>query len=475
MSVLIEPPLTLSAEQLVNIAIERLQADYPDWRPNVASPEYRMMLAFAAIAAEVAALSLDVPEEIIRFVGEVVYRTAIGEAVKATVNSRWTLTASPPAIPAGTVVYVTPEGGSPIGFETKEELKLTSPATEGNVELVAVLPGSEANGCTTASTVVTDEPLAAVVKIVLLETSSGGAEGETFEAYTKRITELARLITPRPILPEDFANYARLQVPDEVISRSTALDEYNPEEVLTFTGTTVSGSNVITEVSNFTGLVPGVGLVGSGIPTPTGSAVTWWSGAATGKVGPACTIVAVNEGAKTIELTEKATANHSKETIKTVGAGNQERCVTVSAVDNGASPSPTVMSDAAKLLEEAREISFKSFVIEPTFNPMEVKCEGISAEGYENAAVESSLKAAIETFLAGEHWGVPQTGDGGTWINRTVLRFQELVTTVNNVPGFDHYTTLEMGLVGGSKGTADINLNGPIPLPLLSHLAVGVT
>src|ERR1700689_477713 len=112
MSILIEPPIAPSPETLVNLAIERMQTVYPNWKPNPASAEYRMMLAYAAIASEVGILAIDVPEEIIRFVGEVIYRVSPRAATRATVITKW-MSNSLASIPAGTVVYLTPEGGSP--------------------------------------------------------------------------------------------------------------------------------------------------------------------------------------------------------------------------------------------------------------------------------------------------------------------------------------------------------------------------
>jgi hypothetical protein len=50
---------------------------------------------------------------------------------------------------------------------------------------------------------------------------------------------------------------------------------------------------------------------------------------------------------------------------------------------------------------------------------------------------------------------------------RTV-RFQDIVTTLNNVQGFDYYTSLTI-----NGGTADVSLAGPGALPSASSTASG--
>lgn len=452
MTIVQEPPITPTPEQLVNNAIELLQAIYPNWKPNPASPEYRMLLAFAAIASETGVLAVDVPEEIISFVGAVVYRTQVRQATRATVKSLWTANnTNGETIEAGTEVFITMPGGTPVAFEVKEETVIPVGKTEAAIELVAINPGEEGNGLTAAANVVTSEPLTWVSTIVLTSESGGGKEEESFEEYLKRILELAALITPRPILGKDFANYVRLLTPSGEIARAVGLDEYNPETKNTFTGTTTEKSNELKEISSFTGLTEGSVLVGAGIPTNT-------------------VIVSVNEGAKTAIMSSAATATHSKESIEAVGSFKNERCVTVgTATKEGLEISAGTKTEAEELLKAAREASFKSFVIHATYTEIEIKYKGVGQKGFKAAVVEANVRQALENLITPAKWGTPPNGDQTQWLNARVLRYQDVITALNNTLGFDHYTELKV-----NGGEADINLAGVAPLTKIKGITGSV-
>lgn len=236
MSNIIEAPITPNGEALVQLAIERLRETYPNWNPNPASPEYRMFLAFAEIVAELMILAFDVPEAIIRFVGAVVYQEAIIAASFAeglvNVVAKDTLGHT---IKAGTQVIITPqsEDVNPIGFEFFKDATIAPGQTEllgsgigGSATLGiirALEPGPESN-ITGVTTTVFDEPEAWIESVEVTTNPQNGSAEETIEAYTRRIVELARLIAPRPILPEDFANFVRLLTTREGVARAVAID-----------------------------------------------------------------------------------------------------------------------------------------------------------------------------------------------------------------------------------------------------------
>jgi len=382
MASLIEPPLSVTPESLVALAVERMQDTYPGWQPNPASPEYRMFLAHAAIDAETLILAFEVPELIIRFVGAVVYQTRPFPALYAETTSTWTAIDSLDlTIEAGTIVLVTPEGGQPIAFEVTEAAVIEAGHTSvSGVKLRAVEPGPEGN---VTGPAVPGEMLSRISTVALTAPGSGGAEGESTPAYTRRIVELAKLIKPEPIIPVDFANFVRLLIPG--VTRAVAIDEYNAE-----------------------------------------------------------------------------TGEHEK-----------ERCVTVAVTAEGGAPaSSEKKTEALNLLIGAREASFKNFIINPTYNEIEVAFVGVKETGFEAADVQARAIAAIENFLSPATWGVPATGDTTSWVLKSTLRYQDMVTVLNNVEGFDYYTELKI-----NGGTADIALTGVAPLtkPKEGHITGTVT
>lgn len=228
MTTLLEsPPLVQTPETVVELAFEKLQEDYPAFKPNPSSPSYQYFLAFAYIAVETILLGFNVPEEIIRIVGELVYQQKPQAAVAATGTTTWeAVDALGHTIPLGTQVIIEPEGEEPVGFETTEEVTIppgSSKTATGGVPIRAIEPGEEGNveGALAARPA---ETLAWVNAVTVSATPANGEEEETVEEFAARMTELATIVKPQPILPEDFANFARLLVPGLRNSRVLAID-----------------------------------------------------------------------------------------------------------------------------------------------------------------------------------------------------------------------------------------------------------
>jgi hypothetical protein len=400
MSNVIEAPITPNGEALVQIAIERLRETYPNWNPNVASPEYRMFVAFAEIVAELMILAFDVPEAIIRFVGAIVYQEPIIAAAFAeglvNVTSKDTVSHT---IVAGTQVIVTPlsENVPPLGFEFftdatiepgRSELLGSGVGGSATLGIIRALePGPESN--ITGSTEATFDELPSWVQSVdVVENPHGGSAEETIEAYTRRIVELARLIAPRPILPEDFANYVRLLTTKEQVLRAVAID----------------GMKLRVE-------------------------------------GGHTKINASGEGE--------------------VEAEGAERCVTVIAMNTeGKHLGTAAREEAEAKLKAAREKTFETFVAGPAVHPITVKVVGKFFKGYSAAGVRAELEERLKALLNPATWGTPSTGDVTGWRNQITLRYQDIVTAVNSAAGFNYYTEL---LVNGGTADVALAGVAPVP------------
>lgn len=391
-----ETPLIPTPEALVQRAIEQLQATYPNWNPNPASPEYRMFLAFAAICAETIILAFDIPEEeIVRVVGELVYQTQRIAATSSTATSTWeAIDNLGHAIPVGTQVLATPSGGSPVAFEVTEEAEIKAGETTtaaGAVKLRAVEPGTEGN-IPGAAEVVPSELIAWVQTITLATAPADGTAEETTQAFVQRIRELAKIFKPQPILPADFANYVRLLVPG--IQRCVAIDmlQLKPHEGHSY------GSNE-------------------------------------------------------------------------VEAEEEERCVTVIPLTaDGTAPPEATLKEAWERLDSAREATFRPFIGVPTVHTIEVKVVGKFFKGFTGSVVKANVVAALQSLLDPANWGVPATGDTTSWVNKKTLRYQDVVTALNNCEGFNYYTELKV-----NSGEADVALSGIAPLVEAGTLTVTLT
>jgi hypothetical protein len=86
-------------------------------------------------------------------------------------------------------------------------------------------------------------------------------------------------------------------------------------------------------------------------------------------------------------------------------------------------------------------------------------------QGFDKATVAAQAKAAIEDFLNPATAGQQPPGDDASWVNVETLRYQDLVTVVNNVEGMDFYTTLKWKIGAGGFVTTDLALTGAAPLP----------
>lgn len=135
--------------------------------------------------------------------------------------------------------------------------------------------------------------------------------------------------------------------------------------------------------------------------------------------------------------------------------------------------SAAIAEEADELLEEKREVNFVFIIGTPTFNKIDVTAEVHPREGYEGTAAEEA-KRALEEMLDSAKWGQLPLGDDTTWdiAGSTKLRYQDVVTVLNNVQGVAYYSKLEIGFNGKAKGTADLTLEGAAPLPEVGLLSV---
>jgi hypothetical protein len=373
----IEVPVQSDPSTIQQIGVDYLQSVYPLWTPNPASYDVRELGAHAAMISEFIKVAVQIPEDALtQIVGTVIYQTPRQPALAAAVLSRWETTdTAEHTIPAGVNVTLTASDGTAVGFQTTADVtKAAGGHVFEHVPLLAVEPGAVANGLKGPATLIDSlisDGAAWVQSIELEEETAGGVDEESSAQYTQRIVELARILAPRIVRPEDYATAARLFVPG--IARALAIDEFNPE---------------------------------------------------TGKT-------------------------------------DAERCIAVAAIM--ANGQPATGPQKAQLLavyERLRERSFQPFVIDPTYTAINVDFAGVATAGETPADVEARAEAAVATFISPAFYGMPDTGDTTSWEDRPILRFQDVVTVLNNVDGFDHYTALTL-----NGGGADVALAGPAALP----------
>jgi hypothetical protein len=102
---------------------------------------------------------------------------------------------------------------------------------------------------------------------------------------------------------------------------------------------------------------------------------------------------------------------------------------------------------------------------DPTRTPIKVKAKVAVKPGFDPSAVTTAAAARLTAYLDPAIWPLADFGDpgsGGGWVNRTVVRRFELVSTLDQVGGVDYVDSLELGKEGSAFGTADVELPGPV-------------
>jgi hypothetical protein len=298
--------------------------------------------------------------------------------------------------------------------------------------------------------------------------------------YLDRLAAYLELQAPRPITAGNFAEFVldsdiTLASGSAVeIQRATCIDGYNPEET-SFEGKPKTGAE-LTEVTSFTGISaestggvqkhPGTVITGTDIPAGT-------------------TVIGVNEGAKTIKLSQEVGGEPGKEKLKAVGSYLNQRTVTVFVYFEGEAlglteaerlaATKTKREAIVEYLQRFRELNFVVFCRPASFNPIFVKTKVHVLPGFTAATVEANVKAAIVNYLNPEIWGNPENASTGanSWLNATegynVVRYNQIIGAIEKVPGvayvFKDGEGLKMGTAATPTGTTDITMTGPAPLP----------
>lgn len=234
MSTYIDVPITTDPDTLAAQAFESIQENIPGWLPNDGNLETILIEALSLIASVLAFQASGEPTSIFRWFGPLVGIFPI-DAAQATVQTTWTaIDDQGYTIAAGTNVGIRTAGDQLVAFTVLSGVEILPGETttdDGAVTLIAVLPGLAGSGIgTVGGTVEPLDPLDFVASIVQTGVTTGGVDAETDTAYLNRLRAELQLLSPRPILPADFAGLA---VTVAGVYRAVAIDGYNPGDETT--------------------------------------------------------------------------------------------------------------------------------------------------------------------------------------------------------------------------------------------------
>lgn len=223
----IVPTIETDADTLALEAYSYLSQRIPGWVPAEGNLEALIIGAVSQISGELRDLSTDVPPAIFRYFGGQLLGLPANEATQATANTTWTVKdGNGYTIPDGTPVAIRDAAGQLQSFQTVGAVTIlpgTSVTSAGAVAIQAIIPGKAASGLNNPPVVLAT--LDFVVSIALVSPTSGGVDAETDDHYLNRLTTQMFLFAPRPILPADFALFARTIVG---VNRTLPIDGYDP-------------------------------------------------------------------------------------------------------------------------------------------------------------------------------------------------------------------------------------------------------
>lgn len=144
---------------------------------------------------------------------------------------------------------------------------------------------------------------------------------------------------------------------------------------------------------------------------------------------------------------------------------NNERMISIAAIDeDGQAVGAGTKTAIDTLLEAKREVNFDVRVIDPTYTIVNVVFTAVALPGFDPAAVEADAEAAVADYLDPANWGGGDESPA-TWRDEETVRYLEVASVLNAVEGLDIVTALTLAKNGGAAGTADIDLDTPLPLP----------
>lgn len=227
MSSYIPVPIDTEPVDLAGEAFDYIEQKVPGWLPANGNLEAWLIESLAQIASELRVLTALVPEAIFEYFGSSILGLPPYPALQATALTSWTaIDAAGYTVDAGTVIALTPPASSSsYGFAVVEAFTIPPGQTQAaGIECRALIAGSAESGLT--GTVAVIDSLAFVDSVTLDAPTSGGQDAETTDAYLSRLSALLTLLSPRPILPQDFAVLAQRSIAG--VGRAVAIDLYNP-------------------------------------------------------------------------------------------------------------------------------------------------------------------------------------------------------------------------------------------------------
>ena len=225
----IDLPIDTDPQDILSDAYNFLQTYIAGWQPSPGNLDVWLLMSLSAAAAETRDVASAVPKDIFRYFGASLIGLPPIDAAPSTTLTDWTMVDNQGyTIPAGTQVAIATSGSDQVPFVTTADVIIPSGSTTATgVLITSVNDGADTAGLgSIGGTVQLLDPLSFVSGITQEQVTTGGVDAEADSDYLNRLASWLQLLTPRPILPGDFATLARTQIVG--IFRAVCIDGYDP-------------------------------------------------------------------------------------------------------------------------------------------------------------------------------------------------------------------------------------------------------
>jgi hypothetical protein len=208
----INVPIETEPDAITQVGFDYMEENVPGWTPADGNLDVWILSAIGRMAAEVADVASDVPVAILRYIGFYIFNLAPIEATAATALTNWTMQDTAGyTIPDGTNVGIRNLDGDLIPFVTVGDFSVaTGSTTATNIQIAALEEGSDGSGLgTVGGPVELVDAIAGPSAVTLVAATSGGTDDEDDQIYLNRLISFIRLMSPRPVMAQDFADLAQ--------------------------------------------------------------------------------------------------------------------------------------------------------------------------------------------------------------------------------------------------------------------------
>lgn len=478
-------PIETDPDELLEMVTDEISNQFPDWQPSEAQLDWIIARIFALHQALVADSASMVMRGIYRYFGATIVNIQPLNGTNATVQTTWV---------AQDDAGYTLSNGTQLGIRNVDTQDLVLfnvegdwVIPEGSTQMEGVLLIAEDEGVSGNKLTGLVEQVESVdwaINAFTSTTSTGGTDPENDADYLNRMTTNLGLMTPRPVLAEDFAQLAHNI---SGVWRSVAIDNYSSGintihrwDIIATGGSFILKQPLGSIESNpipwnatadqFAAALAPLAIEGiyptdyrvTGGPFPAQSIFIEWIG----QYGE--TDVDVN--ILTVQSSALTGTGHDIDWVKTqTGSGGDpatESAVSVSGIDvDGNQLSAEKIDELVTYLQSMRAQNFRVYFVDPAYNTVEIQATVYRKVPYDANDVWFRSVAALNEWLSPANWGqIEWPPDARGWGQSTVLRHQDIMTVLNNIEGVDYVDPLNFGTNGGPLDTTDKVLSGTFPL-----------